>query len=59
VLAEEAARRPTLHVVDWAALVRRHRAWVARDGVHVNAAGYRARAAAIAAAMRSCWARMS
>jgi lysophospholipase L1-like esterase len=55
VLAEEAVRLPTLRIVDWASLVRRHRGWLTRDGVHPNAAGYRARAAAIADAVRGCW----
>ena len=36
-------------------MVRRHRDWVSRtDHVHPVAAGYRARARAIASAVRSC-----
>jgi lysophospholipase L1-like esterase len=54
VLAREAARSPRLRLVDWVGLVRRHRGWLARDGVHARAAGYRARARAIVAALRSC-----
>ena len=38
-------------LVDWAGMVRRHPRWLSRDGVHVSAAGYRARAAAIASAV--------
>jgi lysophospholipase L1-like esterase len=35
-------------------MTKKHRRWLRRDGVHVNAAGYRARAAAIAAAIATC-----
>lgn len=52
-LARLAARHRSLVVVDWVGLVARHRGWLARDGVHVSAAGYRARARAIAAAVRA------
>jgi lysophospholipase L1-like esterase len=52
VLARLARRHPNLVLVDWARLVVRHPAWLAGDGVHASAAGYRARAAAIAAAVR-------
>jgi lysophospholipase L1-like esterase len=50
-LARAAARHANLVLVDWVGMVRRHPEWLARDRVHVSAAGYRARAAAIAAAV--------
>lgn len=50
-LARAAARHENLILVDWAGLVRRHRGWLSGDGVHVSAAGYRTRAAAIAGAV--------
>ena len=50
-LARAAARYENLVLVDWVGTVRRHRAWLSSDGVHVSAAGYRARAAAIAGAV--------
>jgi lysophospholipase L1-like esterase len=52
-LAQMAARHSNLVLVDWRRMVQRHRAWLSRDGVHVSAAGYRARAAAIAGAVTS------
>jgi len=58
VLSAAAAGRRNLVVVDWRALVREHPAWLRRDGVHATAAGYRARAAAIAAAVKECTARL-
>jgi lysophospholipase L1-like esterase len=54
VLAGEARSNPNLLVVDWVAMTRRHRAWLRKDGVHVSAAGYRARAAAVARALADC-----
>jgi lysophospholipase L1-like esterase len=51
-LARLAARHRNLVLVDWAGLLARHPGWLAGDGVHVSAAGYRARATAIAAAVR-------
>lgn len=50
-LASAAGRHRNLVLVDWAGMVRRHPAWLSRDGVHANAAGYRARAAAIVKAV--------
>ena len=50
-LTRAAARHPSLVLVDWVGMVRRHPGWLSRDGVHVSVAGYRARAAAIAAAV--------
>jgi lysophospholipase L1-like esterase len=61
VLAAQAAAHRNLVVVDWQALVRKQPAWLRADGVHATVAGYRARAAAIAAAVKECtlrsWAR--
>lgn len=50
-LALAAARNPNLVLVDWVGMVGRHPRWLSEDGVHVAAAGYRARAAAIAHAV--------
>ncbi|HXG76392.1 MAG TPA: GDSL-type esterase/lipase family protein [Gaiellaceae bacterium] len=50
-LRRVAARHRTLVLVDWVGMVARHPEWLSADGVHVSAAGYRARAAAIAAAV--------
>lgn len=52
-LARAASRHPNLVLVDWVGLVGRHPAWLSRDGVHVSVEGYRARAAAIAAAVKT------
>jgi lysophospholipase L1-like esterase len=54
VLASEARGRDNLLVVNWARMVRRHPEWLADDGVHVSAAGYEARAKAVARAVRRC-----
>jgi lysophospholipase L1-like esterase len=51
-LVRAAARRPNLVVVDWVGMVRRHPRWLSRDGVHVSAEGYRARARAIGVAVK-------
>jgi lysophospholipase L1-like esterase len=53
-LAAEARLAAGLRVVNWAAMTRAHPEWLRRDGVHATAAGYRARAAAIARALASC-----
>jgi hypothetical protein len=53
VLHRAAARNASLVLVDWVGMVRRNPAWLARDGAHSGAAGYRARAAAIAAAVET------
>jgi len=50
-LAHVAAQHRNLVLVDWVGLVRRHPEWLAGDGVHVSVEGYRARAAAISAAV--------
>jgi lysophospholipase L1-like esterase len=52
-LANLADRHANLVVVDWLRMVRRNPEWLSRDGVHVSATGYRARAAAIAAAVKT------
>jgi lysophospholipase L1-like esterase len=52
-LRRAAERHPNLVLVDWVGMVRRHPGWLSDDGVHVSPAGYRARAAAIAAAIRA------
>jgi lysophospholipase L1-like esterase len=54
VLEREAAGRPNLRIVDWVRLARHHKRWFGHDGVHVSAAGYRARARAFARAVRGC-----
>jgi GDSL-like Lipase/Acylhydrolase family len=43
-----------LHVFDWAAMAHAHPQWFHQDGVHPSAAGYRARAAALARLVRAC-----
>jgi hypothetical protein len=53
-LAQESRPRQNLRVVDWARMVRDNPHWLAGDGVHVNADGYRARAKAIARSVRRC-----
>jgi hypothetical protein len=53
-LAREAGARDNLRIVNWARMVRRNPGWLADDGVHVSAAGYRARARAVARQVRRC-----
>jgi hypothetical protein len=53
-LEEESSRRDNLRVLNWVRMVRGHQEWLAHDGVHVSAAGYRARAEAVAGAVRRC-----
>jgi lysophospholipase L1-like esterase len=52
-LVRIAARHANLVLVSWAKMVRRNPGWLSRDGVHVSVDGYRARAAAIAAAVKT------
>jgi lysophospholipase L1-like esterase len=54
VLADESSRRNNLRVLNWVRMVRAHPEWLADDGVHVSAAGYRARAKAVARIVRRC-----
>jgi hypothetical protein len=53
-LADEASLRENLHVLNWVRMVRRHPEWLGGDGVHASAAGYRARAKAVARAVTQC-----
>jgi lysophospholipase L1-like esterase len=54
-LLRSAARHRNLVLVGWAWRVRLHPRWLAADGVHVSAEGYRMRAGAIADAVtRRC-----
>jgi hypothetical protein len=53
-LADEAGTRDNLRVLNWVRMVRAHPEWLADDGVHVSAEGYRARAKAAARAVRRC-----
>jgi lysophospholipase L1-like esterase len=53
-LARADSGHANLVVVDWVRMVRTHPGWLGADGVHVTRAGYRARAAAIAAAVTRC-----
>jgi lysophospholipase L1-like esterase len=54
VLRREARAHSNLRVVDWVKLSKKHPGWFAPGHVHVNAAGYRARAKAFAAQIRRC-----
>jgi len=53
-LAQESDPRQNLRVVNWAGMVRANPQWLASDGVHVSADGYRSRAKAIARSVRRC-----
>lgn len=53
-LADESSGRDNLRVLNWVRMVRAHPEWLADDGVHVSAAGYRARAKAVARIVRRC-----
>ena len=53
-LRQQARARDGFKVVQWKKLVGEHPEWLAEDGVHVNAAGYQARAAAYAEKIREC-----
>lgn len=52
-LVQASHRHRNLVLVGWARMVRRHPGWLSRDGVHVSAAGYRARAVAIASLVKT------
>ena len=51
-LARADRRHANLVLVDWVGMVRRHPGWLSKVGVHVSVAGYRARAQAIAVAVK-------
>jgi hypothetical protein len=53
VLAGAAARNPNLVLVRWARMVRLNPGWLGRDRVHASVDGYRARAEAIATAVKT------
>jgi lysophospholipase L1-like esterase len=53
-LRQEASERENLRIVNWVRMVRRHPEWLGEDGVHVSAAGYRARARVVARHVRLC-----
>ncbi len=53
-LHELSEHHDNLRVVDWVSLVNANRGWLAGDGVHVTATGYRARARAIAEQVERC-----
>jgi lysophospholipase L1-like esterase len=53
-LRREDRERDNLRVVNWARMVERHPEWLADDGVHVSAAGYKARARAVARQVKRC-----
>jgi hypothetical protein len=53
-LARADRQRDNLRVVDWARMVDRNPEWLAEDGVHVSAQGYRARAKAVARQVERC-----
>jgi hypothetical protein len=57
VLRRRAGER--LVVADWTGLVGRHPEWLAGDGVHVGATGYRARARLMARAIERCGRRLA
>jgi lysophospholipase L1-like esterase len=54
VLRDAASGNGRLRIVEWAAMVHEHPDWLAADGLHGNATGYRARARAVASAVQSC-----
>jgi hypothetical protein len=54
VLADEDESRDNLLVLNWVRMIRRHRDWLADDGVHVSAEAYAARARAVGRLVRRC-----
>ena len=54
VLRDAAAANRRVRLVEWADMVEAHPDWLADDGLHGNETGYRERARAVAAAVRSC-----
>jgi lysophospholipase L1-like esterase len=53
-LARADRERDNLRVVNWARMVEHNPEWLAEDGVHVSAEGYRARAKAVARHVKRC-----
>lgn len=53
-LAQLATKRANFRVLDWVSLVSVNRGWLSTDGVHVNGAGYKGRAAALAREIKAC-----
>ncbi len=53
-LEAEAAANRNLRLVEWTSMLEAHPEWLAADGIHATPDGYRARADAIVAAMRTC-----
>ena len=53
-LRNAAAANHNLRLVEWAEMIAAHPDWLAGDGIHGNTDGYRARAEAIVAALRTC-----
>ena len=54
VLRRAARSYRTFRLFDWASLAQTHPRWLATDGVHPTADGYRARAAALAKLVTTC-----
>jgi len=54
IIRSEATAHTNVVVVDWAAEQAAHPSWVEGDGVHLTAAGYQARAAALASGVTRC-----
>jgi hypothetical protein len=54
VLRELDRESSALRLFDWVALAHANPGWFRRDGVHPSAAGYRARAAAVARLAKAC-----
>ncbi len=54
VLRAAGAAAPRLRLVEWAEMVAENPDWLASDGVHASAEGYRERAAAVGDAVRDC-----
>jgi hypothetical protein len=53
-LAREDRARDNLRLMNWVRMVERNPEWLAEDGVHVSADGYRARARAVARQVKRC-----
>jgi lysophospholipase L1-like esterase len=54
VLREAAREQSNFRVLDWAAMLEEHPAWLGADGTHASPEGYRARAEEAARLVRSC-----